>query len=160
MHWFFVVSLSLFVGGIVFVVAGARQTRQPPTTPKTAQLANVATVKQIMNGVVDPASNAVFNAVSSEISAAGIVEKAPQTDAEWQKLGDQAAALAEAGNLLLVGGRQIDTGDWTSLSREMTKVSTDVLRATEAKDKDKVFDLGEALYLTCDNCHRKYQRGS
>jgi cytochrome c556 len=34
------------------------------------------------------------------------------------------------------------------------------LRAAEAKSPDKVFESGEALNESCDNCHSKYKRGS
>jgi len=160
-HWLVIVSALLFISGIAFIVRAAQTSQRDPAPQQAAApLVPVATIKQIMDGIVGPASDAVFNAVSSEVTAAGVTEKAPQTDEEWRKLGASAAALAESGNLMLMGTRAIDAGDWTTITREMIKVSTDVLRATEAKDKDKVFDLGEGLYNTCDNCHRKYQRAS
>jgi hypothetical protein len=160
-HWLLVVSMLLFVGGIVLIVRAAQTARrEPPPQAAAAALVPVASVRQIMDGIVSPAADAVFNAVSSEVTAAGVTEKFPKTDAEWRTVGDSAAALVESGNLMLMGSRAIDTGDWTAITREMIKVSTEVLRATEAKDKDKVFDLGEGLYNTCDNCHRKYQRAS
>ena len=35
-----------------------------------------------------------------------------------------------------------------------------VLRAAQAKSADKVFESGEAVNESCDNCHQKYKRGS
>ena len=66
-HWFFLVGVLLFVAGIGFTIAGARAARLAPvveapiTTP-------VATVKQIMKGIVTPAAMVVFNSVSTTVS--------------------------------------------------------------------------------------------
>ena len=159
-HWLFVVSVALFVSGIAFLIAGARADRQPtPPAANTEQLVPLASVKQIMNGIVAPAAASVYDAVSTVVTSEGIKEKVPSTDEEWQALGNSAAALVEAGNLLLMGDRVVDHGDWVSISRALIDAGTRVLRATEEKSPDKVFELGEALNETCDNCHRKYQRG-
>lgn len=84
----------------------------------------------------------------------------PRTDEEWEALQDSAATLAEAGNLLLLGSRTVDKADWTRLSKAMTDAATLALKAAQAKDKQRVFDSGEAIYNTCNECHQKYQRAS
>ena len=32
----------------------------------------------------------------------------------------------------------------------------DVITAVDAKDADKVFELGELIEASCENCHRQY----
>ena len=160
-HWLFVVSVALFVAGMVFIVAGARLARRAPTTEAaTFELTPVGTVRQIMLGIVDPAATVVFDSVGTTITPSGTEEKAPKTEAEWQAVGNSAAALAEAGNLLLMGSRAVDTGAWTAQSRALIVAATAVLKAVEAKSATQVFDAGGAVYETCDTCHRLYQRGS
>jgi hypothetical protein len=153
----FVVSALLFVCGIAFAVAGARASRQPDAPPAVT-LAPVASVGQIMHAIVDPAADVVFGAVSTTATAAGVEEKAPSSDAEWEKVADSAAALVESGNLLLMGNRAVDRGDWTTYAQDLIASATVALKAAEAKDAKGVFDSGEAIYASCDNCHRKYER--
>jgi cytochrome c556 len=160
-HWLFIVSVALFVSGIGFVIAGARSARQAPAVDTTAiSVTPVASVKQIMKGIVGPAATVVFDAVSTTVSIKGIEEKAPQTDAEWEALGNTAAALSESGNLMLTGGRAVDKEDWVKESRAMIDAGKAVLKATQDKSPNGVLAAGEALNESCDNCHRKYQRGS
>jgi len=160
-HWLFVVSVALFLSGIGFVIASARAARQAPAAAETAAvLTPVASVKQIMKGIVAPAATAVFNSVSSTVTAKGTEEKAPQTDEEWEALGNTAAALIESGNLLLMGSRAVDKGDWVTQSQALIEAGKAVLKATQAKSTEQVLASGEALNMSCDDCHRKYQRGS
>jgi hypothetical protein len=161
-HWLCLVSVALFVCGIGFIVAGARTARQAPgaTSAAAATLTPVASVKQIMKGIVDPAATTVFNAVSSTVSLTGTEEKAPETDEEWETVGNSAAALIESGNLLMIGSRAVDTDDWVKMSRAMIESGTLTLKAVQARDASGVFAAGEAVYNSCDDCHRKYQRGS
>ena len=100
-YWLYLVSIALFVSGIGFLVTSARM-REPPRVeaPITKP---VASVKQIMQGIVDPATNVVFGAVSSTSTKAGVIETAPKTDREWELVGNSAAALVESGNLLTMG---------------------------------------------------------
>jgi len=153
----FTVSALLFVGGIGFVVAGARALRRPAAS-EAAALTPVGSVRQIMRGIVDPAATTVFGAVSTTVTAAGVEEKAPATAAEWDAVADSAAALAEAGNLLLVGSRVVDQGEWTTISRRMVDAGRKALVAAEAKNAADVFASGEVIYETCDTCHSKYRR--
>jgi len=84
----------------------------------------------------------------------------PHTDAEWQAVGNDAAALVESGNLLLMKGRRVDDGEWIKMSQMMIDGGRVVLRAAEARSPDKVLEAGEALNVSCDTCHQRYQRGS
>ncbi len=161
-HWLFVVSAALFVSGIGFVIASARSARQAevqaPATDPAPVMTAVASVKQIMNGIVAPAAKVVFESVSTSISFAGIKETAPGTDAEWAVVGNSAAALAEAANLLVVEGRLVDNGDWAMMSRALGDAGVIALKAVEAKSTEGILAAGEAINTSCDNCHRKYQR--
>jgi hypothetical protein len=159
-HWFFVVAVALFVSGIAFVIAGARAARHAPPAETAAKIVPVASVKQIMKGITGPAATTVFNAVSFTMTSKGTEEKAPRTDEEWEAVGNSAAALIESGNLMLIGSRAVDKGDWVKMSQALIDAGTLALRATEAKSADQVMASGEDVNASCDNCHRKYQRGS
>ena len=157
-HWFFLVGVLLFVAGIGFTIAGARAARLAPVAevPTTTP---VATVKQIMKGIVAPAATVVFNSVSTTVSSRGIEEKFPQNDMEWEEVGNSAAALIESGNLLLMGTRAIDKGDWVKMSQAMIEAGKMALKATRDKSPEGVLAAGEQVNVSCDACHRRYQRG-
>ena len=152
-YWLFVVSAALFVSGIGFIVAGARTTQRAAPVEAPA-LTPVASVKQIMNGIVQPAANVVFGSVGTIISAAGIVEKAPKTDEEWAAVGSSAVALVESANLLVIGDRAVDREDWVKMSRALAEAGMAALKATEAKSTEGVLSAGATVNESCDNCHR------
>jgi hypothetical protein len=157
--WLVFVSAALFVSSIAFVIAGARATRLAPAQAAPAvQLKAVATVKQIMNGIVVPASTVVYESVATNVTASGIEEVVPKNDEEWATLAANAAALAEAGNLLLMDGHAVDTGQWVAITREFITASTETIKAAEAKSPEAVLTAGSTLNETCDKCHERYQR--
>ena len=157
-HWFFVVGMALYLSGVGFVIAGARSARgaRPVEGPT---LIPVATVKQIMKGIVGPAAATVFNSVSTTVSVRGTEERQPHTDTEWEEVGNAAAALIESGNLLMLGTRAVDKQDWTKMSQALIDAAKVSLKATRDKSAEKLLESGEAVNTSCDNCHRKYQRG-
>jgi len=158
-HWLFVVSAALFISGIGFIIAGARASQGAvPAAAAAPPPPAVATVQQIMRGIVGPAANVVFESVSTTVSAAGIEEKQPKTDAEWLEVSSSAAALVESANLLVAGDRSIDKGEWVTMAKAMADAGMVALKATQAKDPAGVLAAGEAINTSCDNCHRKYQR--
>jgi len=158
-HWLFLVSAALFISGIGFIIAGARTAQAAaPAEPEAAAVTPVASVKQIMDGIVAPAATAVFDSVGTIVDATGIHEKAPSTDAEWATLGASAAALVESANLLVMGNRAVDRQDWLKMSKALGDAGMLVLKATEAKDAMGILEAGETLNTSCDSCHQLYSR--
>jgi len=113
-------------------------------------------VHDIMEGIVDPSSDVLFDAVATDITAAGVNEKRPQTDEEWSTFRNAAATLVESGNLLMLDGRAVDQDQWMATAKGMSDAAAQVLEAAEAKDVEAYFDAGGALYEACTACHSKY----
>src|SRR5262245_58491237 len=157
-HWLFIVSLALFAGGIAFVIAAERATKRiaPAPASTAASTTPVASVRQIMNGIIAPAAKAVFASVGVIVSDAGIEERQPRTDAEWEAVANSAAALSEGGNLLLMGRRAVDKGNWTKISQDLIDAGQVALKAAQAQDADGLLRSGEAINAACDNCHQGY----
>lgn len=158
LHWLFVVSVALFISGIGFVIAAARTARDAAPVEAAPVTAPVASILQIMNGIVQPNALAVYNAVGTFVNADGVKEVAPQNDDEWTAVGNSAAALVESGNLLLLSGRRVDDEDWVKMTRAYMDASQMALKAAQAKDKEGILAAGSDLNETCDTCHAKYQR--
>lgn len=156
-HWMLVVSVVLFVSGIGFVISGARATRQaaPVSTPLAVP---VASIEQIMNGITDPAARVVYGAVGYVVTAEGVEEIVPQNDEEWAVIANSAAALVESGNLLLLGDRVVDDGDWVTITRALIDAGTTALHAAEGQDVEGILAIGVDINTTCDDCHEQYQR--
>ena len=118
-----------------------------------AGLKPVATVDQIMDAIVIPSSQALFDAV---VYDNGVLVQAPAGDDDWFRLQMQAVAVAEAGNLLQLPPRAKDDGDWAAMSRALTDAAAAVGQAAEAKDIEELLRTGGVMYTTCAACHRKY----
>ncbi len=158
-HWLFVVSVLMFISGIGFIIASAR-TRQAGTAAPAAVALQppVASVKQIMAGIVMPSAASIWDSVSTIVDAKGVQENQPRTDEEWARVGANAAALIESANLLLVGNRPVDQGDWVKMAKAMADAAQIALKATVDKQPEGILEAGEKINQTCDNCHQKYQR--
>ena len=157
-NWLFLVSAALFVFGVGFVVVGAGEARKAPAAAASAPVKPIASVKQIMAGIVGPSAAIVFDAVSTTVTLKGVEEKAPQTDQEWALVGAAAASLAESGQLLMAEGRAVDRDDWIKMAQAMTDAGLTTLKAVDAKDTEGVLTAGEAVNMSCDACHQRYQR--
>jgi len=161
-NWLFTISVALFIGGIAFIIAGERTARAATSGAAPAASAidtpPVASVKQIMVGITNPAAYVIYEAVGTKTTSKGIEEIAPQTDEDWQKVESAGAAVVESGNLILTGNRAVDKGDWIKMTRDMMDKAKLAMAAAKAKDKDKIVETGGDLNVTCDNCHMRYSR--
>jgi hypothetical protein len=109
-----------------------------------------------MNVLTNPASEVVFSAVLTVSSSRGVDNIVPKTDRDWRKVEDNAALLVESGNLLLMGSRVKDKGDWIRMTRDFIEASIVSRNAAKAKDVNALYLSYDRLYLTCERCHLKY----
>jgi hypothetical protein len=112
----------------------------------------VATVDQIMDAIVIPSSQALFDSV---VYVNGELTQSPKTDDDWFSLRMQAIAVAEAGNLLVMPPRARDA-DWIALANALTDAAMRVEQAADAKSVELMLQTGGELYTACTNCHEKY----
>jgi|SRR5688572_2460595 len=158
-HWLFGVSVALFISGIGFIIASGRTSQVEAAAPPAApSLPPVASVKQLMIGIVTPAAYVVFDSVSTIVDAKGVQENQPKTEEEWARVEANAVALIESANMLLIGNRAVDQGDWVKMAKAMADAGQTAQKAAAAKSPDGILEAGEAINMSCDNCHQKYQR--
>jgi hypothetical protein len=140
-----------------------------------------ATVKDIMDSIVDPNADFIWDSVEIVVTLQGTEEKAPKTDEDWKALRRHAISLLEAGNLLLVPGRRIakpgekaddervdlkpeeiearvkdDPAAWTAGAHGLHDATLESLRAIEARDVKALLNAGDVLDQACETCHRRY----
>jgi hypothetical protein len=104
----------------------------------------VANVNQLMNALIIPSSNALFNV--------GLEE--PEGDDGWSEVRNQAVVLAESGNLLLM--RSEGREGWITASQTMIAAGEASLAAAEARDVDELLLIGDQILESCQSCHDQY----
>ena len=105
----FVVMLG--IGSLVITSACQSQQAAAPATTAPAVAAPefmpTATIKELMQSVIDPNADVVWLSVTTVQSSKGTEEIAPKNDEEWKKVRHGAVALMEGANLLIVPGRHV-----------------------------------------------------
>lgn len=171
-------AVALAVASLVAACA-APAPEEPP--PADSPYRPVATIREVMNSVIDPSVDAVWNSVATVVDDAGMTERAPATDEEWAEVRRHALIVSEAANLLLMHDRPVarpgeparapdvelapgeiralidDNPDaWNSYVLALQDSLTPALAAIEAKDSQALFNAGEQIDSTCENCHQVF----
>jgi cytochrome c556 len=179
-HWILSGALLLFVATVIGTSA-CRANSPDPGASAQPEYVPTATVRDLMLGLVDPAADVVWLSVTTVLSERGAVDTVPRTDEEWAKVRHGAITLMEAANLLMMPGRQVarhgqkseapgielepeemealiakDRAAWNGRAKKLHDAGTAVLQAIDAKDPDKVFELGAEIEEACETCHQQY----
>ena len=182
----FTASVVILLASLVLIAAcqkpAATTAAAPaPAAPPPPEYVPTATVKDLMQSVVDPNADVVWLAVTTVQSAKGTVETAPKTDEDWTKVRHGAIALTEASNLLMVPGRHVarpgeksetpgvelepsemetlinqDLAAWRKRAYGLHEAGVAALQAIDAKDANKLFEVGEQIERACEGCHSQY----
>lgn len=117
--------------------------------------------RQLMNWMIDPSSKVVFGAVATIITEQGEENVQPRSDEEWNHVRNNAVMVLEAGNLLMLEGRDRpssvqDVADWNAKARAMSAAARTAIEATDVKDPEALFSASGDIYQTCTDCHEKY----
>ncbi len=139
------------------------------------------TVEELMRAVIDPAADAVWDAVVITSTRDGIDREVPDSDDDWLALEHHAVRLLESGNLLQIEGRPIAAADsvselpgidlepadiavrvaaqydaWLRSSRELHDAGVVVLEAARARSVDALLESGDRLDAACESCHSRF----
>lgn len=148
---------------VLLCLAGLAGCSPPPPPPPQAApaapaLAPVLNLKQVMEWVIDPAADVIWDAVKTVSTEAGTREIAPQNDEQWTAVRNAAATLIEASNVLMLPGRARDDKGWAAAARGLVKTAGGALKAADAKNKDALFTAGGEIYVVCKGCHVEYAK--
>ena len=163
--------------------AGACQSREAslPAAASQPVYMPTATIKDLMLSVIDPSADTVWLSVTTVVDEKGLVETMPKSDEEWRTVRRGAVTLMEAANLLMIPGRRVarpgeksetpgvelepeemdvliakDRAAWNARAKSLHDAVFEVIQAIDAKDGNKVFELGERIEEACENCHKQY----
>jgi hypothetical protein len=140
-----------------------------------------ATIKDLMQSVVDTSADVVWLSVTTEVNEKGLIDTRPTNDEEWSRVRHGAVTLAEAANLLMIPGRHVarpgersetpgvelepeemevlinkDRGAWNTRATALHDAAMLAVNAAEKHDADRIFEVGETIEQACENCHRQY----
>jgi cytochrome c556 len=170
-------TLILLTGATLALAActrsggGATQPTQP-----TQQYRLTATVQDLMNGIIDPSADVLWDSVAYIASEKGIEDRQPRTQAEWQAVRRSAIALIEAANLLSMPGRsvaptpgqggltpaeiqqRIDSSHaaFAQFARNLQDAGLQALAAIDARNAEGLMDAGGRIDTACEACHVTY----
>jgi hypothetical protein len=153
---------SLVLIACAGLLAGCQ--KAPEAAAPGAGFNTTLSTKEVMIRVIDPARYRLWDRVGTVETADGEIKKAPATDQDWNLAENEAAILAEAGNLLLIPSRiqRKDDKDeeWVRITNLMIDLALQEKQAIHQKDTQKMFDLGARVYdEVCQACHLKYMEG-
>ena len=166
------------MAALLCVAAGCSRSVPPPAAPT---LAPTATIKDLMDAMVDPSAEFLFDNIVEIVDEKGIIDKTPKTDDEWKEVRRRALMLVEAPNLLVAPGRKVaqpgekaeypevelgpeqiqkmiddDRDAFVRRARRLQDTAMLALKAIDARDKKELFSrLGE-VDKACESCHLHY----
>jgi hypothetical protein len=177
-------SLTVLIGMVALGMASCQKTQPAPPAQPAPDYHVVGTIKDVMQGIVDPSSDVVFDSVATNVTEKGIEEKRPQNDEEWATVEHNALMLAEAANLLKIPGRQVaragektksegpdapeltaeeilakinaDRGKFYQHANELQKTAIAALDAARKHDVNGLFEVGDDIDMACEGCHLEY----
>jgi Cytochrome C' len=177
------VKSALFKTSILLLpcMLACEQPKQQLSSPAPSPYRPVATIQEIMQAVIDPNIDFVWNSVSSVSTVQGTEEKSPQSDQDWLDIKQHALVVAEAANLLVVEGRTvahnsantssggaelsaqaiqqlIDTnrGAFVQRAQELQQAVNQVLAAIEHKNVEELENGGGLVEHACEQCHTQF----
>jgi hypothetical protein len=151
-------------------------------TPAASDYLPTATIRELMHSVIDPSADIVWLAVQTQMTNdKGTEDIRPKSDEDWDTVRRGAVTLMEAANLLMIPGRPVahpgeksfapgvelepaeiaeliakDRNSWNARARVLHEVLTSVVAAVDARDAEKVFELGAEIEAVCESCHRQF----
>jgi hypothetical protein len=165
----------------VSCTAPKADTNTAPAADSTPGPKIVATIKDIMDTMVDPSADYIWESIGTEVSAAGIKEKYPRNPEEWKEERRHAMALVEAANLLVMPGRRVaqpgeksenpgielgpdeiqalidkNRPTFIRLAKEFQDTAIEQLKAVDDKDLQALLKTGGDIDTRCENCHKTY----
>jgi hypothetical protein len=140
-------------------LGGSLRSEQPLPAPQNSgktPFRPYATVAQVMNSIIDPAADVIWEASGTIVTETGTEQRQPKDEEEWVHVRNNAILLTEAGNLLMISPRARDNGAWMKAATSLMETGEKLVGAADAKEVDKMFALGGELYQKCLDCHQQY----
>jgi cytochrome c556 len=133
-------------------------------------------IKELMNSIVDPSADRLWEAVATVSTLAGIERRQPRTDRQWSTVRADAITLIESMNLLVMEGRHAALAGTPVGDGELTPQQIDervasnravfigfahalqdeaqkALAAIDHRDAAALLEAGGNIDEACEACH-------
>jgi len=162
------------------ILIGNACSRSEPK-PAAPELLRTATIKDIMDSMVDPSGDFIFESIQDISDDHGIRQKAPKTPKEWEDVRRHLFILLETPNLLVMEGRRVaqpgeksenpqvenqpeevqklldaDRPAFIRRARRLQDAAATAMKAADMKDKDALLKAIDGIDKACENCHLHY----
>jgi len=170
------------LSAVCLLVGCSKPADAPPPAPAAAAPYHpVASIREVMNSVIDPNVDVVWNAVKTDIDHGKQIEHAPANDDEWAAVRHSAITVSEGANLLMMPGRAVapqgagslspgielapdqvralidkSPSGWNQFARALQDSLQPALDAIDKKDKQALFEAGDKIDEVCESCHQVF----
>lgn len=162
----------------------ATSTAATPAAPSLdSSLAPTLSVKELMEHIIDPVSDWIFDAAVIDISHKGISETKPLSDDDWLKVERGGWLIAESTNLLKIPRRMVPVEDegkphqpgepelppeqiqakiekdralWYKYADGLKAAGLEAVRVAKARDLEGLYKAGDVVDKACEACHLEY----
>jgi hypothetical protein len=179
--------LALVAGLLAAQAACGKAPSSPPPAGETAGPAaalppgDTRTIKDIMDSMVDPSGDFLFESLQDIADAGGLRQKAPKTDAEWAEVRHHLQVLTDASHLMTMDGRRAarpedrsanpavenqpeevqrlmdaERPDFNRRARGLQQAAAVGMQAVDAKDKAALLQALTGIDKACETCHLHY----
>jgi hypothetical protein len=140
-----------------------------------------STIKDIMESIVDPSADALWEAVGTVVDKEGIHESFPKTPEDWRDVRRAAVRIIEGSNLLMMPGREAappgtksdapgvelepdqisvllkkDRAAFDGFAKALQALGAEALQASAAQNAPLLMDIGARMENVCESCHQTY----
>ena len=171
---------------VISTAACSSSNSAPVSSPATrlwGDMKPIVSVKELMDLMIDPASDYVFDAIGTIITTEKTTEIQPRTEDDWRRLQIGAVTMAEGAYLLKVPRRFAPVGDennssgpeaeelspaqitaklekdpvlWNAKIEALRNASLEVLEIVKKKDVNALWGACDDLDAACENCHLEF----
>ncbi len=148
-------------------------------------LTPVLSVKELMEHIIDPTADWIFDAAVVDVSDKGVRTTMPTSDEDWLRVERGVLLLAESSNLLKMPRPMVPAGApaaarpagepapelspseieakvnanramWNDHADGLRKAALASLPSVKARNVDALFQIGSEIDKACENCHLEF----
>jgi hypothetical protein len=145
-----------------------------------SQLRPYASLQEVMDGIIDPAADQLWDSVETTVTRDGEQTRQPQTAEEWREVRRKAVTLIEASTLLAMDGRRVSVKPFAAeaagaldsrqiqqriagnrvafnlFARSLREGARKAVTAIDARDPVALVAAGGIIDSVCEGCHSTF----
>jgi len=162
----------------VGLLAACQQQAGPVAASPQDNFRPRASIAEVMESVIVPSADVLWNATAYDISAEGVKDFTPKNDEDWERVEWAGVTLAEGLNALLIPGRRVappgtvsespehelnpeqieeilknEPEVWVGFVHALDDTVQEIQEAIRQRDLKALNEAGGALDEVCENCH-------